>query len=123
MQLALNARSSTRPRPLPQFLIANPRLEFSPNSRKQTRFGVPNWAKHLAQPQRSARFTPPKTSPVCLILRARFHRMAFCRNIQECSRRQEDWRRPSRDQVLQSARPRLRMVPEAQQLDGQRKMP
>src|ERR1700752_2777235 len=36
-------------------------------------FGVPNWTKHLAQPQRSARFTPPKTSPVCLILRARFH--------------------------------------------------
>src|ERR1700751_6151543 len=41
--------------------------------------------------------------------------MAFYRNIQECSRRQEDWRRRSRDQVLQSALLRLRMVPEAQQ--------
>jgi hypothetical protein len=36
MQAAPNVRSSTRPRPLPQFLIANPRLKFSLNSRKQT---------------------------------------------------------------------------------------
>ena len=42
MQVAPNARSSTRPRPLPQFLIANPRLEFSLNSRKQTRLKISN---------------------------------------------------------------------------------
>ena len=41
MQAAPNARSSTRPRPLPQFLIANPRLEFSPN-RKQTHLKISN---------------------------------------------------------------------------------
>jgi hypothetical protein len=42
MQLAPNARSSTRPRPLPQFLIANPRLEFSLNGRKQSHLKIPN---------------------------------------------------------------------------------
>jgi hypothetical protein len=40
MQGAHNARSSTRP--LPQFLIANARLEFSLNSRKQTHLKISN---------------------------------------------------------------------------------
>ena len=42
MQAAPNARSSTRPRPLPQFLIANARLEFSLNNRKQTHLKISN---------------------------------------------------------------------------------
>ena len=42
IQVALNARSSFRPRPLPQFLIANPRLESSSNNRKQTHLRISN---------------------------------------------------------------------------------
>ena len=42
MQLAPNARTITRHRPLPQFLIANPRLEFSSNNRKQTHLKISN---------------------------------------------------------------------------------
>jgi hypothetical protein len=42
MHFAPNARSSSRPRPLPQFLIANPRLEFSSNNRKQTHLRISN---------------------------------------------------------------------------------
>jgi hypothetical protein len=42
MHIAPNARTITRPRPLPQFLIANPRLEFSLNSRKQTHLKISN---------------------------------------------------------------------------------
>ena len=42
MQAEPNARTITRPRPLPQFPIANPRLEFSPNNRKQTHLKISN---------------------------------------------------------------------------------
>jgi hypothetical protein len=42
MKAAPNARSSLCPRPLPLFLIANPRLEFSLNSRKQTYLEISN---------------------------------------------------------------------------------
>lgn len=42
MQFAPNARSTFRPRPLPQFLIANPRLEFGSNNRKQTHLQTSN---------------------------------------------------------------------------------
>ena len=42
MHFAPNARSNSRPRPLPQFLIANPRLEFSSNNRKQTHLRISN---------------------------------------------------------------------------------
>jgi|SRR5580704_3340882 hypothetical protein len=42
MHFAPSARSSSRPRPLPQFLIANPRLEFSSNNRKQTHLRISN---------------------------------------------------------------------------------
>jgi hypothetical protein len=42
MHFAPGARSSSRPRPLPQFLIANPRLEFSSNNRKQTYLRISN---------------------------------------------------------------------------------
>jgi hypothetical protein len=41
MQAAPNARSIC-PRPLPQFLIVNPRLEFSLNNRKQTHLKISN---------------------------------------------------------------------------------
>ena len=36
MQFALGTPGSFYPQPLPQFLTANPRLEFSSNNRKQT---------------------------------------------------------------------------------------
>ncbi len=42
MQIAPNARTITRPRPLPRFLIANPRLEFSLNNGKQTHLKISN---------------------------------------------------------------------------------
>jgi hypothetical protein len=42
MQFAPNARSSLRLRPLPQLLIANPRLEFSTNNGKQTNLRISN---------------------------------------------------------------------------------
>ena len=42
MRAAPNTQSSTRPRPLPQFLIANPRLEFSLNNRKQSNLKISN---------------------------------------------------------------------------------
>ena len=42
MQAAPNARTITRPRPLPRFLIANPRLEFSLNNGKQTHLKISN---------------------------------------------------------------------------------
>ena len=42
MHFAPNARSNSRPRPLPQFVIANPRLEFSSNNRKQTHLRISN---------------------------------------------------------------------------------
>src|ERR1700748_3738858 len=42
MHFAPNARSNSRPRPLPKFLIANPRLEFSSYNRKQTHLRISN---------------------------------------------------------------------------------